>query len=473
MRSCLFNWARRRGALGVLPVLLCLASSGRADTLPPPSVAESRNDSERTGGASAPQQTEAAKPSLTLQACWHIALGQQPSLAATRASLQAALDRQSAVENLRVPTCLARDLPIRRQQAALGVKIAQAGITQAESETLHGVTFSYLAALYAAQQIKLANGPIRSRLKDLQTLVSDPEIQKRRRDVVLPEHRNLVKSFMETLDGRVKEAEQGQQRALAALREAMGVAPDFVLTLPDRDLPCPRVEPQLNELTALALARRGEIIQAAIMADVVCLEIDAQASNNHRRNVRTFASGSDIHAKPIPSGDTGGVNYRPVIVGPEMPAFLAGSCDDRVRQAHDYHQRALAVAAKTRNLITLEVEDLYRRWLDKKERAEHLKTAYQEARTFATKLKESFNKQMPSYPNIDEIINSGLIETRLQLEWKEAHYQSLQALAALERATAGGFQVDFDTAPACEPKPKEPADEAGENPKDERNGGRP
>lgn len=444
MRSCFFNRAR---CLGVLPVLLSLSSIGQADSLPSPSTV-----------------AVAANPPLTLQACRQIALHQQPSLAATRAALQAAIDRQNALENLRVPACLVRDLPIRRKQAALGLTIAQGGMSQAEAETLHGVTFSYLAALHAAQQIKLANGPIRGRLKDLQTLVSDPETQKMRRDVVLPEHRNLVKSFLETLDGRVKEAEQGQQRALAALREAMGVGPDFILTLPDRDLPCPRALPQLNELVALALARRGEMIQAATLAEVVCLEINAQASNNCRRNMRTFASGSDIHAKAIPSGDLGGVNYRPAVVGPEMPAFLTGSRDDRVRQAHDYHQRALAVAAKTRNLIALEVEDLYRRWLDKKEKAEHLRTAYLEARTFATKMKESFNKQMPSYPNIDEIINAGLIETRLQLEWKEAHYQSLQALAALERATAGGFQVDFDAAPACEPETKEPTGETNENP---------
>jgi outer membrane protein TolC len=350
--------------------------------------------------------------------------------------------------------------------------IAQGGITQTEAETLHGVTFSYLAALYAAQQIKLANGPIRDRLKDLQTLVSDPAILKSRRDVVLPQHRNLVKAFLETLEGRVKEGEQEQQRALAALREAMGVGPDFALVLPERDLPCPRVQPQLNELVALALARRGEMIQAATFAEIVCLEIDAQAASNCRPNMRTFASGSDIHAKPIPSGDLGGVNYRPAIVGPEMPPFLTGSRDARVQQAHDYSVRAQAVAAKARNLIALEVEDLYRRWRGKEEKEKHLRTAYHEARTFAEKLKESFNKQMPSYPNIDEIINGGLAATQLYLEWKEAHYQSLQALAALERATAGGFFVDFDTAPACEPEPKGPAGEVGEKP-EMNEGGKP
>jgi len=261
------------------------------------------------------------------------------------------------------------------------------------------------------------------------------------------------------VDGRVEEARQGQKRAEAALREAMGVGPEFVFVLPKRDLPCPRVNPQLEEVTALALARRGELVQAYTLVEVICLEIDAQATTC-MPNMRTFASSSDIHAKPIPSGDMGGVNYRPVIVGPEMPAFLSGSRSARVEQARDYHQRAQAVAAKAHNLIVLEVEDVYRRWLDKSRKATHLETAYREARRFSERVKESFNKRMPSYPNIDEVINAGLVTTRLQLEWKEAHYQSLLALAALERATAGGFSIDFDTAPACTPKelPAEPLD---------------
>ena len=436
MRSCRFN--RRQFGRVLAGMLLCPPLCAWAET---PTI---------TPDSASPATSQA----LTLQACRQIALAQQPSLAATQASLKAAIDRASAVDNLHVPGFLARDLPVRRKQAALGVTIAEGGRVQAESETLHGVTYSYLAALYAAQQIKMADEQIRPRLKDLLSLVTDPETQKRRRDVLLTEHENLVKSFLQTLDGRVEEARQGQKRAEAALREAMGVGPEFVLVLPKRDLPCPRVNPLLDEVVAVALARRGELVQAYTLVEAICLEIDAQAATC-MPNMRTFASGSDIHAKPIPSGDMGGVNYRPVIVGPEMPAFLSGSRSARVEQARDYHQRAQAVAAKARNLIVLEVEDLYRRWLDKSRKATHLETAYREARTFSQRLKESFNKRMPSYPNIDEVINAGLVTTRLQLEWQEAHYQSLLALAALERATAGGFQVDFDTAPACAATPKE------------------
>jgi outer membrane protein TolC len=420
----------------LLPLFLGIASVGLADSLPEPSATAPDNQA------------------LTIQACRQIALGNQPAIAATQAALRAAQDRLHALETLRVPTVLARDLPIRRKQAALGVTIAQAAVAQAETETVHGITASYLGSLYAAQQVRLANDPeqgIRRRLTDLQTLVNDLVENKQRRDVTLREHRDLVRSFLETLDGRVSEAEQGQLRALAALREAMGVGPDFAVELPNRDLPCPRVVvPQLPELLALAFARRGEMIQAATFADVVCLEVSAQATSC-RPSMRTFASSSDIHAKPIPSSDVGGVNFRPSIVGPDMPVYLNGSRENRVQQARDYYERASALTVKTRNLIALEVEDLYRRWLDKSARAAHLEKAYYDARVFSEKMKESFNRnQINTYPNVDEVINAGLITTRLQLEWKEAHYQSLLALAALDRATACGLGVDFDAAPPCE-----------------------
>ena len=447
MRSCRFPQRILRLALASLvPLLVCLVPRGRADTLPEPA------------------HTEAANPPLTMQTCRQIALTNQPTIAATRTALKAALDRVDALQNLRVPKCLARDLPIRRKQAALGVTIAQASIVQAEAETLHGISVGYLGALYATQQLRLTDDPnegIRRRLKDLQTLVNELVSRKQRRDVTLPEHSDLVKSFLHTLDGRVQEAQQGKLRALAALREAMGVGPDFVIALPDRNLPCPRVKPQLNELIALALARRGEMIQSVAFAEVVCLEIEAQATSC-RPNMRTFASGSDIHAKPVPSGDLGGVNFRPSIVGPDMPPSLTGSREARVQQAHDYYERAQALTAKTRNLIVLEVEDLYRRWADKTEKAAHLEKAYREARTFSEKIKVSFNKEeRGSYPNVDEVLNAGLITTRLQLEWKEAHYQALLALAALERATAGGFAVDFDAAPACEGEDKKTPNDGG------------
>ncbi len=344
---------------------------------------------------------------------------------------------------------LGRELPVRRKQASLGVIIAQAGVARAEVDTVYGVTYTYLAALNAAEQVRLVNEQIRPRLGDLATLVTEVSKGKQRRDVVLEEHLNLVKSFLHTVTGRVQEADQGYQRARAALREAMGVGPDFVLELPDRNLPCPRVDPKLEELTALALARRAELVQVNTLAQVICLEIEAQ-NTSCRPSLRTFASGSDLHANPIPTGTVEGLEYRPAPIGPDMPTTLNGSRAARVQLAHDYFERAEIAVVKTRNLIALEVEDLYRRWLDRAQRAVYLELAYRQSVLFSEKVKASFNPKTPAYPNIDEVINAGLVTSRLQLDWKEAHYQSLLALVALERATAGGFAVDFDAAPACE-----------------------
>src|SRR5262245_50628723 len=67
-------------------------------------------------------------PVLDLATAKALALGKQPAITAARASLNASLARKQAVDNLHVPTFLQRDLPIRRQQAALGPVAAQAGV---------------------------------------------------------------------------------------------------------------------------------------------------------------------------------------------------------------------------------------------------------------------------------------------------------------------------------------------------------
>ena len=52
-----------------------------------------------------------------------------------------------------MPVFLARDLPIRRKQARLGVTIAEASLSQAEWETVYAVTRTYFGVVYARQQL--------------------------------------------------------------------------------------------------------------------------------------------------------------------------------------------------------------------------------------------------------------------------------------------------------------------------------
>lgn len=445
MRSRLFQQPTPRGVrVSVLPLLLFFTSAARADTLP---------DASDTAQETTP---------LTLRMCREIALGNQPALAAAQATVAAALDRANALENLHGLAALARDLPIRKQQAALGIAIAQAGLAQTQAETMYGVAFSYLGAVYANQQMDLAE-KIRKNLNDLQTLVNDAlQMEPGKKGVthptvVLKEHGNVAKAYLATLEGRLEAARKGEQRALAALREAMGVGCDYPLGSLPRVLPCPKVDVSKQELIALALARRGEIVQTVNAAEVACLEIAAQG-RSCRTLSRTFASGSDIHSRSVPTGTYDGRTYRPGAVALEMPTTLVGSRGDRQAQARDYQQRAAAVAAKTRQLIVLAVQDAYLRWREKSTEAEKLEKAYTEHWQFSTKLRneikypidmEKKRQPTPPYPNMDDLLHANLLTTRLLLEWKDAHYQALLALAALEQATGGGFAVDFDAAPPC------------------------
>src|SRR5436305_8067158 len=133
----------RRGVklLGGLVAPALLSVAGGAAAAEPAPAAEAAPPA-----AAAVLGTPAAAQVLDLAACRRIALENQPAVAAARATLEAALARSQAAENLHVPAFLARDLPVRRQQAALGVVIAEAGVARAEADTVYGVTYSYLSA---------------------------------------------------------------------------------------------------------------------------------------------------------------------------------------------------------------------------------------------------------------------------------------------------------------------------------------
>src|SRR5579885_1433505 len=155
-----WRWLKRHVATGVAaPVLLSLGGSVLAAS-PPPQVLPP------TSMALASVQV------LDLVSCRQIALTNQPSVAAARASLAAAVARAQALDRLHIPTFVARDLPTRRKQAQLGITIQQGLVSQAEGDAVYGVTFSYLTALYAGEQLEVADNALLD-LKKLQDLAKD------------------------------------------------------------------------------------------------------------------------------------------------------------------------------------------------------------------------------------------------------------------------------------------------------------
>jgi outer membrane protein TolC len=375
---------------------------------------------------------------LSLPECVRLALDKQPALAAQQASLAAAETQQRGLDSLCIPTFLSPDLPTRRKQAALGVTIATAGLHQAEWDTVYAVTRTYLSAVYAREVLALADAAaeeFRVYRKTVELVVrgtgkgsaqwSESTVDK-------------ISLYLGQAESRQAEARRGVDLALAALREAIGLGPDCCLRVADETLPQAQAQVCRDELIALALARRGEIVQATTLAEVFRLEIDAQAAL-HGVVTRTFAAGSDIHVRPIPQGMSDG-EYRPGAIGPEMPPNFAGHRKVRVERARDLSARADAVVEKTRNLIALEVEDAF---LKLRQATENVKQTGPTAEA-AVRLDEDTRKNLGSAgaePKIrmEDVLVNTVLAFQARAAFREALFRRAIALAALERATAGGF----------------------------------
>jgi outer membrane protein TolC len=429
-------WRRQARILGGLaaPVLLSIAPHALAAPpapLPTPVMA----------APVAPQVFD-------LREARQAAVERQPSVAAARASLAAAQSKASALEHMGLAALVARDLPIRRKQAALGITIAQAEVETAEFDARHAATFTYLAALYALDQRRTADSII-ARLADLKTLAKTA-LENGRKDVSR-EQLDLIDSYQEMVEGRREEAIQGYQRALAALREAIGLGTECPIAIAAKELPDVKTLADHDTIVQLALSRRGDVVEATTAVDVFCLEVDAQG-RILLSPARTFASGGDIHSKILSAAEHD-PDYRPGPVGPEMPVSLTGSRRERQDQAAAYHARAGAVADKARNLVGLEAEDAFLRWKQYQEEQPKLEEAAAKLETFANDLSLKFDPEKVGYPALDDLVNSGLKATQLRLDAAQIKFRRLAALANLERITAGGFDSGLD-APAAPEKKK-------------------
>lgn len=379
-------------------------------------------------------ETPTAISILSLSECLQIALQRQPRIAAQRASLAAAADGKRALDALRAAEIVDHEIPIRRRQAALGITAAIAAVDQAERETIYAVTRTYYTALYAREQQRVTNRVVESLSAVHES--AQQMLKTGARDVTATDvNRTLV--YLRQAQAKQAQAAQGEKRALAALKEAMGLGPHESLAVPADRLPEPDVRPSREEVVALALARRGELVQASIFAQVACLEVEAQGTSIHRR-MDTFAAGSDIHSRQVPQGSHNN-DYRPGATPPEMPTLLVGSKAERMQHARDLHARALAVVEVTHNLIALEAEDAYLRW---EETSLEVPRA-REAAEAGDKLADDLNKDFTSglRVKVEEVVSARVLAAQSRAQFNEYLYNQILALAELERVTAGGFHA--------------------------------
>ncbi len=413
-------------------------------------------------------------PKYDLETLRAIALKYNSAITAARATLASAIAGQQSVENIKVPTFLQPDLPIRRKQAALGVQAAEAGVRQAELLVVFGVQFAYVSHLYAREQERIAREAVDDKEKE-QNLVA---LSKTIRELFNEDSKvdtDLKKRDALFLEGvlffarsRLTEAETGSRRALSALREAIGGGCDVPLSLKHNRLLDVKATLDRRQLIELALANRPDLLAASINVLVCDLEVKAQASRNSL-NVRTFASGADLHANPLPAGRYD-QEYRPGVSGPEMPPFLSGKKCDRVARAAALASRAASVSDKARALIILEVEQSYLRYEEATAKIAYLTQAAAKLKLAmkgeldakgdnkdknggkgvegaSTRLQNSIKAGGESKVALDDVLKFGQVYSQIRIQANEARYQQLIALITLERATGAAFRADLSGVP--------------------------
>src|SRR4051812_43385248 len=79
----------------------------------------------------------------TLTDCVRIGMERQPTLTAARVSPASAEPQRNALDKLVLASLVSRELHYRRQQACLGVTIAQAGLQQNEHEAIYAITRNF------------------------------------------------------------------------------------------------------------------------------------------------------------------------------------------------------------------------------------------------------------------------------------------------------------------------------------------
>jgi outer membrane protein TolC len=349
---------------------------------------------------------------------------------------------------LHVPGLLVPDLPIRRRQATLGVTAAAAALDQAQRETAYAVTRTYATVLYARDQERVTRS-VMDRLTAVRE-AAQKALDAGARDATSADV-NRATVYLRLAETRHVQATQGVKRAVAGLKEAIGLGSNVSLNVRAGGLPRVDVRPSHDEIVAGALTRRAEIIRANIFAEVTCLEVEAQGTSHHMRK-ETFAIGSDIHATQVPQTEHN-AQYRPGGVPPEMPAQLAGSRAERMQRARDYHERALALAAATRNLVNLEAEDAFLRWEEAALQAKAAREAADTGDNRARDLNNDFTAGLKV--RVEEVINAWVLASQARGQYNEALYKEILALAELERVTAGSFSARRAELVSARPAPEQ------------------
>ena len=264
-----------------------------------PKTNEAKKDQDKDKDDEKPKTTETKAiepplPPLTLGECLAIAREHQPTIRAALHSQRAAELGYQSVMNLRPFTELfSPDIPVRREQARRGLAVSAAEIQLAIQENTQDVTFLYFSYVYARQSEQTASDVIEQMEAYYQVAENIVKLGVREPKLKINQ---FTLYALQNLIGEVKQlrvkAETGRRLALTALKDAMGVDPNYEFEPVTKELPLMLDGTVTKEqVIADALARRPELAQAAAGVDVFRLEVCAQEKVPYGKRVATLASG--------------------------------------------------------------------------------------------------------------------------------------------------------------------------------------
>jgi outer membrane protein TolC len=117
-----------------------------------------------------------------------------------------------------------------------------------------------------------------------------------------------------------------------------------------------------------------------------------------------------------------------------------------MERAKDLAGRAGAVADKTRNLIVLEAEDAYYKWLELGQKVTANREAAEAGKRLAKSTRDAWRNDQKV--KIEDVLTNEVVAAQARSSYNESLYQYILALAALERITAGGFASGLAPLPA-------------------------
>ncbi len=265
------------------------------------------------------------------------------------------------------------------------------------------------------------------------------------------ESKNVTKDDLDKLDiyvklaeSKVGEATVGMARAKAALREAIGLEYNTKFEIDNGKLTrfydtaqeytkAQRIRLCCDTAAEMAVRYRPELAQASVLADVTCLEREAQSRIYLHFYSRTFAASTDLHAKVLPATVNNG-EYKPGPVGPEMPTYLVGSKSQRTERAGILYSRSLAVSDKVRGLVALEAEEGCARLNYASESIELQKIASTKSAELYKNAEKFFRQDQLK---TDALLAAYGLDVKNKSDLNEAYYHFGLTLAYLQRATAG------------------------------------